>query len=300
MCHRVSPCAKGWPPGGQLESSLWGNVDEVDRCRAAPTSPQPRGGQVGRVPCYDDVMPKRFSLEVKNKAGDATAFELEFPDPEWTLIQDYAKKADLLCELPLVRRGLWENLCLLSGTTEKPLKPDPAALREGRLLFAEGVITADTSRFPPREELDALLYRLRRFILKREPTYFPRVLKLFSRKANHPVWAALRNRFTGTHSREMMRMQHSSNGVTREILSDDALGDWLNAFEYHEDPSKAADFNEIPSDHITSEAIRALMLELIAEKTIAVVEFRRFIASLDQGSGTFRFGQPSRDQESES
>jgi len=237
-------------------------------------------------------MPKSFALEIKTPAGIILPIRGAFPDAEWERVQEFTRYAKELIELPLVgENSRWPDLNLRLGTPENPvkLKSFKKGTRPSLELTDGAPLTVDASSQPPKSEVDALLHRLRPFIFQQseddQRTFFPGVLKLLSRRIPcPPLWGPLKDRFAGKRTARMMQLQITKDGVTRELISDQALSDWLNAFEFHRNAKKAAQFNEIRANHIARDAVRALMLTLLAEKATAIVRVGMVTYTLESGS----------------
>jgi hypothetical protein len=183
----------------------------------------------------------------------------------------------------------WQDIKLIAGTTENPAKLDGKASTPKHLVLTGGApLTVDTSRLPTKEQVFALLQALRPFILQKKAddqrTFLPNIIKLLEKQIPYPpLWQGFRDRFAGRTTAKLMRLRVEKDGKVRDLITEQELHLWLNAFANHRNPKKAARFEEIPSEHVTPEAIRALMLELLAEKTIAILRVKEIVDSIDRG-----------------
>lgn len=134
-----------------------------------------------------------------------------------------------------------------------------------------------TSESPSDEELAALLHRLRPFILVKELVSYLKVSSRLSKLFNHTYVRNLlkeqRELFDGRSNQRLVRI--TSNDVL--INCEKTLFDWLNGFEYHQDPAKRA---RIESLHrvMPFEHSKPVLLTLLGNKVQAILELASLIA----------------------
>src|SRR5262249_33438284 len=144
----------------------------------------------------------------------------------------------------------------------------------------------------PKLEVDAVLHRLRPFIFNQkiddQRTNFLAIVNLLAKRIPcAAIWDPLRDRFKGMRTARMMQVEIGVGNSVRQLISQQALDDWLSAFEYHRNAKKAAQFKEIPVDFIGRPAVRGLMLELVAEKVDAIMRVGAITRAL-RGKGTIK------------
>jgi len=218
-------------------------------------------------------MPKHVRFELTDVDGPRK-FETNFLDEEWALLEEYAAAVDELLESPAA-------IAVASFGF---------SVRWDRLKGWEPV---DASRFPSRTELAAVLHLARPFVLQGERTYFGKVLSIISARAPSKAWKALRAQFDGARFESMMTVAIVPAPTTEEpspqafiLNSGRTFHLWLNAFEYHRDADKAAQFNEIHADDFpTPNHVKGFMLQLLYDRLGAAEKLREIIRVFQQGPG---------------
>jgi hypothetical protein len=123
---------------------------------------------------------------------------------------------------------------------------------------------------PPVAICDALLFRMRPFVLEREITHFPSIAALIGRHlSDEHIRKWLRGQseqWSGKKVRSKMQVTDSS-GV---LNSDQAIMDYLNGFEYHRDSEKQDRF-EWTRGFLGDQGLRVFFLLLIMEKAKSVI-----------------------------
>lgn len=219
-------------------------------------------------------MPMKFKFSIKDDQGDTADFEGEFTDEDWKVLQRYRGFVEGLAETQLGKRGLNYGMSIEWNAQT-------------------GVAPPDTSNFPSDVELREFLHVLRPLILNDEPTFFGKVLGTISRRAPHKGWKLLQNRFSCTRWESMATItvttpeKPDDPSTTIVLTSGDTLRKWLNAYEYHHDEDLQAEFTNVVGapDGFQLDHIKGLMLELIREKTVAIVDLHRIIQSFDEKKG---------------
>lgn len=204
----------------------------------------------------------KVTLTIRNeRTGEESATEAQFPPDEWSVLKDFVCFAAKLSSIGLFhggRRISYNVTC-----------------RPGEDLLAE-------VRLPPADEIDALIHRLRPFVLNDERTQFLRVCGILNRRFMDSRVLDCRDRLRRRFGGETL-YRWSFQGVV--LNSDEILTKWLNAFEYHHDENKRLELQRLLHG-FPNEAARAMFVELMYKKAEAVVHlhcFVRFI--LGQGPG---------------
>ena len=195
-----------------------------------------------------------MAKHVRFEMTDADGFkkiETDFSDEEWALLEEYATVFDELVTSPATRGVVtfgfsinWSDMI--------------------------GWASVDTSKFPSKTELAAVLHFLRPIILSSERTYFMKVMNVIAKRAPSKAWKALRRQFEGSRFESMMTISVTPPPTPLQpepkpiiLNSGDLLRKWLNAFEYHRDADKAAEFSELYQDDFpTPEHVKGLMVSV--------------------------------------
>ncbi len=218
-------------------------------------------------------MPKHIRFELTDQDGTQKV-ETDFSDQEWSLLEDYSAIFDQLATSPATTSV---------ASFGFSIKWDSEA----------GWAPVDASQFPSRTDLAAFLHLFRPIILNDERTFFMKVLGVISQRAPSKAWKALKVEFDGRRFESMMTISMTSASTPEQPTSETlilnsgrTLQNWLNAFEYHRDAAKAAEFSEIHADDFpTPDHVKGLMLQLLVEKLKAAAKLRELIRALQQGPG---------------
>jgi len=123
---------------------------------------------------------------------------------------------------------------------------------------------------PSSDDLSAVLHKLRPLILKKEPFYFHRICNIIARSTSQTVigrfLAEQKNLFDGKRSQSTFKIK-----VNDLVLnSDEAVTQWLNAFQYHRDADHRRMFKDLYSS-IPSSFCESLFVQAIIDKVNAVM-----------------------------
>lgn len=218
-------------------------------------------------------MPKHIRFELTDVDGTRKV-EFDFSDQEWALLDEYAAIFDELAGSPATQA--------LAGFG--------FSIKWDREMGWERV---DTSRFPSITDLAAFLHLFRPIILNDERTFLMKVLGVISQRAPSKAWKALNAEFDGRRFASMVTIAMTPAPTPEEptpatlvLNSGRTLQKWLNAFEYHRDADKAAEFSEIHADDFpTPDHVKGLMLQLLVDKLTAAAKLRQLIGSFQKGPG---------------
>jgi hypothetical protein len=210
-------------------------------------------------------MPQPFNITAKNnRTGEAETLSGEFPDDEWLRLEEF-----LACSFRLAACRFAHSFTQLSfGFSWKHGQP-----------------VEFTAKLPPEDDTAAFLLRMRPFVLKREPTYFPRICNVLSHRLElapvRRLLAGLRERYDGK------RIVFSITAASLSLTSPEALEKWLNAFEYHRDKEKRAELQAMFSVFPENSA-RALFLYSMVERAAAIGKVGAFVDGLKKRDGAAR------------
>ena len=189
------------------------------------------------------------SLTITDSNHGTRQISVSLSIPELDLLRDFATFAQQLAECQYLR--------------EKP----QASLR---FRFSGSQPMQTFSTLPSRDVCDAFLFRLRPFVLKNERTFFVNVCSLLGRSLSDPGIHALlrshRDQWEGRILRSMLRISDSVGPLN----SDNAVMDYLNAFEYHREETKRNRL-QVTHDALGEQGMRAFYFQLLAEKAVAVI-----------------------------
>lgn len=174
-----------------------------------------------------------------------------FDSQNWDLLQRYLRAVYDLLETRYVKNGMPASLHI-SWQKESGLTIDP--------------------KLPDWEEVMVFLHRFRPVGLQSEATYFSTVANLLKKELVHPSVRRLLDNI-----REQFRDQ---TGYTFEIdgtvvNSEDILGTWLNAYEYHRDQDKQKIIDDLHRS-FPLDATKVLFLTMLRQKMIAVRNLAAF------------------------
>lgn len=205
-----------------------------------------------------------------HRSGEETQQLVEFTDPEWATLLQFAAHADALVNTKFVRNGMPGHLSI--------------KYEAGKGFWSESVL-------PPEEDLAAFLHRFRHLYLEREPASFSRACSILGRRVELPAFRALlakqRRLFSGEARESMFRLM--ANGV--ELHTAAAFRDWINGFEYHGDSARRARI-ETTVGTMPFEATKALFIEFLKDMVEAIEAMRTMVEGFRAPSG---FGFESRD-----
>ncbi len=206
-------------------------------------------------------MPKNVKVGIKNENGNEEAVELEFADEDWETLQDFAKLASKLERNSLVQEDIPSTL-KVDWSPGEGLKVD--------------------TKLPSDEQIDALLMKLRPFLLNDERTNFNRVRNIVRRAASHQRLRkhldTLQFLYSGQRQQSLfVAGAYSSEQDPKIINSEDMLQVWLNGDRFHQEKEKKKILDAMHG-LMPLESSVALFLFLIADKVIAILALQRIVA----------------------
>jgi hypothetical protein len=139
---------------------------------------------------------------------------------------------------------------------------------------------ADFFSLPDPDHFRALLHLMRPFVLQEEEMQFGKVLNVLWRHLDHPMFRRYFDRqrdiFGG---RRWQAFKSMSDGTL--INSSETLMLWLNAYEYHRDGEKAAQFEALHHGmRPLIEFSEARFVAIVLDKARAVIEIGNAIFAL--------------------
>lgn len=209
-------------------------------------------------------MPKNVKIVTKDQDGNnEEVVELEFTDNEWETLQDFAKYAAKLEKNSLVQEGIPSSLNI-NWTAGEGLKVD--------------------TKLPSDEQIDALLMKLRPFLLNDSPANFNRVRNVVLKAANNQRVRnhldTLQYLYSGERQQSLFVAGACPKGQDPKIInSEEMLQIWLNGDRFHQDKDKERILNAMHGI-MPPESSIALFLFLITDKVTAILALQRMVALL--------------------
>lgn len=202
---------------------------------------------------------KKFCIEISRKSSPekATA-EAEFDEDEVGRLHAFYEQAEALTDLSVLKMGMPGNLKI---SYEK----------DKGLTFAGSV--------PPSESISALLHKLRPFILSDEHASYNRVTGLLKKKFNDAEIRSILDKQRRIYdSRDFQsQIKIAANGAV--VNSEQALFNWLNSFEYHNDQTKKQEISKL-HELMPNDALRALFFVQLTDKVSAILNVASFVGLL--------------------
>ncbi len=208
-------------------------------------------------------MPKNVKILTKDQDGNNEEIvELEFTDDEWETLQDYAKYAAKLEKNSLVQEGI------------------PSSLN---VSWTEGEGLKVETKLPSDDQIDALLMKLRPFLLVKDtPTNFNRVRAIVRKAADNKRVRdhldTLQYLYSGERQQSLfVAGAYSKEQDPRIINSEEMLQIWLNGERFHQEKEKEKILNAMHGI-MPPESSIALFLFLITDKVAAILALYRILA----------------------
>lgn len=217
-------------------------------------------------------MPQSFDLSVRVNKQEAEKLHVEIEDQDWHTLVGYLEDFDQLAATRM-------------GNCQIKIK----------FTFDARTGFSWSGEIPPEDDVAAFLHRLRPFVLNDERSNFNRVCNILGRAIAHPgmtgVLRQQRDEFTGRAFRSQVQL-FSNNTV---VNTEEALQDWLNAYEYHRDSERRERLAKIHHELLPLEALRPVFVSMLIDKARAVAtvaEIVRMIVNRQKGR-ELRFGKLS-------
>jgi hypothetical protein len=208
------------------------------------------------------VMAKKFRLKTTDQDGSNEEIaDLEFTDEAWEILEDFAKYAAEMEGNSLIKEGIPSSLHV-SWTSGEGLRVE--------------------TKLPTDEQIDAMLMKLRPFLLKKEGTNFNKISTIISQATTsqrvRKHLEALRFLYSGGRLHSLFVAGASSNDVPegKIINSEDMLQLWLNGYRFHKDKDKQKIVDAMHGI-MPPESSVALFLFLITDKVGAILALRRMV-----------------------
>jgi len=208
-------------------------------------------------------MPHPFKFTIKNnKTEELETLKGQFTDAEWARLGEFLESAYRLASSRIAQTS--------------------SQLSFG-FSWRKGTGLTYRATLPPEADTAAFLHWMRPFVLKREPAYFYAACNILSRRlalaSARRCIQALRDRYAG----KAIPFTMSIGPLV--LTAEDALDQWLNAFEYHHDPDKRSELRAM-YEVFPEASARAVFIYSMLERASAVGKLAAIINSLVKQDGS--------------
>lgn len=191
---------------------------------------------------------------------------MDIPSDDWDKLMAYADAVDKLSNSQILQSHLHVQL---------------------KIKWNKSGVAFDGT-LPSNDVVATLLHRVRPFVLQEEPTSFCRVRSILAKHMAHPdlrrVLDVQRDLFSGKDFQDQIRIVTNAPGLTDVLNSESTFQKWLNAFEYHHDPQKRAEVEEL-CGILTFDAARAIFVSMLFDKLKAVLNLATIIRRCELADG---------------
>jgi hypothetical protein len=123
---------------------------------------------------------------------------------------------------------------------------------------------------PSNDDLSAVLHKLRPLILTNEPFFFHRVTNIIAKSTKGtPIGSFIKEQktlFDGKRTQELFRIKVGELALN----SDEAVDQWLNAYQYHRDVDYRRMFKDL-YQAVPSSFCEGLFIQMIVDKVKAIL-----------------------------
>lgn len=202
-------------------------------------------------------MPQQFRFNVKDQqSGETRKVPFEIPDEEWDQLVEFSRYAEQLETSGVISKGINVRTIVRGDMTSKSLS-------------YECILPSD-------DDTAVLLHRLRPFVLRKERTCFYRICNVLHQRLEcDELRAAIdyqRKGFSGKDFQSQVTIKMNETVVNSEAM----LMRWLNAHEYHRDPTKQQEL-EMLRDWFPDSYSKGLFISMLIDKARSVINIGRFI-----------------------
>lgn len=209
-----------------------------------------------------------FLLTVKNSDdGSESRSRVLIPDDELESLSAFADAADELATIGALHQELRVQI---------------------RIKFDAVAGVSFSGALPNSDVVSVLLHRMRPFVLIKEPTSFLRIRNILAKRIVVPQMRKIldhqRDLFTGKDFQNQIRIVTRTPLLEDVLNSEDSFRAWLNAFEYHRDPAKRADIEQL-CGVVGFDTARAIFVSMLFDKVKAVMNIAVIIRRCEQVDG---------------
>jgi hypothetical protein len=202
-------------------------------------------------------VPHPFRVTITNKrTAEAETVVGEFPDDEWTALTQCQDAYQRLAR------------CRMAQTQHD---------LSWKISHSAGNSVIHEATFPPDDDIDAFLLRMRPFVLEREKTHFYRVRNVLARRIPFALFHQHLDSVPDRYAGKTLGFTLEVGGVP--LAAPEAIDKWLNAFEYHLDTDKQAELHAM-FRVFPEQSARALFVHAMIERAAAIGQLVPIIDSL--------------------
>jgi hypothetical protein len=143
----------------------------------------------------------------------------------------------------------------------------------------------DQSIVPPEIEVEQLLHRFRPIFLQSERAHCLDIISLLGRRIPHPEVRALLKRLKHLYIHSPARMNWWLRRDETILNSDEFLTVWINAFEYHRDPTRREEFERLHGFPMAPSSLAAVLIVLVTKARVAFA-IAKVIRAIETGGAT--------------
>ncbi len=141
-----------------------------------------------------------------------------------------------------------------------------------------------STTLPSDDTIAAFLHRMRPFLLENEETFFNRVIRRLGKRFPQPAARRYFRRLRDVFEARGMGTVTTTTPDGRTLSHRSILRMWLNAFEYHRDAGLQEELSFLRKQ-IPDEAVRAIMVQFLSQKAIAIRKLAKFIHAIGAPDG---------------
>ncbi|MBI4548388.1 MAG: hypothetical protein HY707_10430 [Ignavibacteriae bacterium] len=172
-------------------------------------------------------------------------------EEEWKILHAFYNKARFLTTTTLVSTG--------------------ASSIDGKIRYEQDEGLRFEATLPPKEQIAEFLMAFRFFYLQREPTYFPKILKLIGKHApQSEVQQALngfRNQWQYSLFKNTIKIKLNGKPITSSVL----LDLWFNAYYFHADEDKQLELQKL-RESLSEDFTKYMLLDAVYEATKVILK----------------------------
>ena len=180
-----------------------------------------------------------------------------------------------------VLRDFHDRVLILSKT--KLVKGSDSGIKANLKINAETGFSVNVA-LPPEEQLAEFLMAFRFFYLKKESTFFPRIVNLvgkYSDESYRQVANLIKQQWSDSLFKKAMGVKLNGKNISSDYLIDL----WFNAHYFHNDEKKKAELEELNS-LLQNDFCKFMFVDSVYNASDVVRRFHAGIGSLFLPAGT--------------
>tara|TARA_R110001592_G_scaffold347361_1_gene640847 strand:- start:6730 stop:7377 length:648 start_codon:yes stop_codon:yes gene_type:complete len=199
----------------------------------------------------------KFTLTIKsNGSNGSDVIEVELNEQDENKFTEYLKNLEALNSTTIVKNSINTKL---------------------KINFVEGKGLSCISTVPSDDEISTFLHKMRMFVLNKEFASYNSITGIIKRQIEddrvRSFVKSQRAIYDGKSMNQMLSIK-TNNG---HIISDSALFDWMNGYEYHSDLEKREKIDEMFKKLGGLDFARGVYLSMLTEKAKAISSIGDFV-----------------------